>query len=132
MTSRKIRREAGSIFYAENMFEFHAVDYDPIPFCFATFKLDLVYEQMGVWPTQMRFLGMQRPNWKNLITWLHHHHEDVAVFAPGTDSDDAESQVVETMFLTVHAMRDHPWHEIESLLSEHRKILGFLDERWKD
>lgn len=143
----QVRREAGSIYYSENMFESRLDDYDARATCFLGSKAMSVAREFGIrMPLRMRTANLQ-PHWNNLLHWLRYYHtgrvtasynqESVDMLSEDRDSHTpaqaamlTSAAIFKAMFRTLGALKGREWQQVKPVMGEFRDALGAVDTRW--
>ncbi|OQO02883.1 hypothetical protein B0A48_11166 [Cryoendolithus antarcticus] len=129
LTCRAIRKETASIFYRENSLMCKGGSFDSTSLLvFDRKMISLGYEL--VMPNLT--LGITHgTSWPNLILWLQRYHAGETAASPNyAGYTDAKSCVLESMFLLVNKLEDHPWEVVKDLLDLQRRTLVALDKGW--
>lgn len=143
----QVRKEAGSIYYLENMFESPLNDYDVRAPCFLMGKGLLVARDFGFrMPLMMRTATMQ-PHWNGLLHWLRYYHsgkpavsygqelvdmlsEDRDRHTPAEAADLTTTAIIKAMFCTLDALKGQEWRQVKPVMVEFRDALGAVDIKW--
>ena len=130
----QIRKEAVSIFYAENEFNVDLQDFKCAATCSWEAKVARNHDKLSA-PLRVTTSGNLAPNWQNLLTWMRHSHEGrtgsgLALSVVPGKAWNTECLVIREMFSLVKAMLDKPWETVEELLLQQRDVLSRLNAQW--
>lgn len=144
ITCKDIRKEAATIFYAENTWKVDAKDYKISTYLRwlrivrAVCKRNEVLFSVAM--SQTTTYGSYNPNWTNLVEWLKAFHKGTTrrhIMKPsdarkqdGFDSTNIDLIAVGMIFETMKNMRAKKWDRIEKVLKNFRVILAMDDPRW--
>ena len=136
--SKQIRREASAILFAENSFVVTIHDYNVTGSEKWTDKMHAA-NQLGCpcsWKCGGSFSNTTVPNWMNLLEWMKGYHAGSVrnyIHRPSTMTGlSLEYLILGGMFVVVESMKGQPWHEVDRVLQEHRRILAAVDARWNN
>ncbi|PPJ51924.1 hypothetical protein CBER1_09369 [Cercospora berteroae] len=130
----RIRREARSIYYAENEFEVHLEDFNGealVPFknqysCFSNWQNG---QRRGVNITN---LMKGKPNWENLVAWAKADRFRTAFWPDISRAYCPTHQVAASVFRIVDSVDGLPWYEVEVALEAMREVLDGLPSLWAE
>ncbi|GIZ46507.1 hypothetical protein CKM354_000963300 [Cercospora kikuchii] len=130
----RIRREARSIYYAENEFELHLEDFDGealVPFKnqYSYFSNWLTGQCLGVNVTN---LMKGKPNWENLVAWIKADRNRRAFWPDIFREYCPTHQVAASAFRIVDSMYMRPWFEVERALEAMREVLDGMPSLWAE
>ena len=136
----QIRAEAGSIYYAENMFKVPLVDYDSSILRQWERRRGPIADEFNISHIHCITSGFahSRPHWRNLVHMLCDCHCGLVsshVTRPPrslTGRHLLRFMIVARMMKWVYALRDRPWEEVRYLLWADREILIELEDGWED
>jgi hypothetical protein len=155
-TCHEIRKDAGSIFYSENTFEFQIRDFDCAPFQrlgqFCAHYLTLEDGTFDSAAVTVTFLPYYEPNAENLKTWLREFcrlgHSDLGTWGVVRECRDGllllgretvVFEIIGAMFDTIQALllgddgmhSEIPLSHIERVLEPQFALLESIDKRWE-
>lgn len=130
----RIRREACSIYYAENEFEVHVEDFNGealVPFKnqYSSFCNWQNGQRRGVNVTN---LMKGKPDWDNLVAWAKADRYRTAFWPDMFGAYCPTHQVVASTFRIVDSMDGLPWCEVEQALDAMREVLDGLPSPWAE
>lgn len=134
-TCKQIRSEALPLLYVNNKISTNIHDWNPI----LKKRFAQLMNTHDVKPKHLHHYFSGVPNWENLMKWLEQVYEGHV----GAISDvvgkprPMERKIIGVMFKVVRmemarkaAGESSSWQEIEVLLTAHRDLLAFHDDRW--
>lgn len=133
---KQIRKEAGSIFYSEQILQPKLIRWVVKPLLVFNRKYNSVLNEFGI---KIRYEAMtdNTPNWQNLLYALGLHHQGRIEWTTNDGQPSVISQRVieeeplDGIFRMVGGLRGLPWLQVIPLLETSRQLLILIDERWR-